>query len=123
MSNIIFGNTLSDAGHPAQLARHSIAMICTSVYLLVGTLNLLMHLAEKILLMQTLAVGGGLPSSYPDRHCRIPCQIPHGLHVGADLNYVLSVVRDFPIFAISHFDGQEKYASRKLRVKNVSSVS
>ena len=124
MSNIIFGNTLSDDGHPAQLARRSIAMICASVYLLVCTRNLLMHLAEKILLMQILAVGGAYPPPIRTAsHCRISCQVPHGLHVGADLNCALFVVRDLLIFAISRFDGQEKYASRKLRVKNVSSVS
>ena len=36
-------------------------MICASVYLLVFIQNLLVHLAEKILLMQPLTVGGDYP--------------------------------------------------------------
>ena len=36
-------------------------MICASVYLLVFIQNLLMHLAEKILLMQPLSFGGDYP--------------------------------------------------------------
>ncbi len=37
-------------------------MICASVYLLVFIRNLLVHLAEKILLMQPLLSGGITPS-------------------------------------------------------------
>ena len=36
-------------------------MICASVYLLVFIRNLLVHLAEKILLMQPLTFGGDYP--------------------------------------------------------------
>jgi hypothetical protein len=42
----------------AALACRSIAMICTSVYLLVFIRNFLMHPGEKILLMQRLTFGG-----------------------------------------------------------------
>ena len=37
-------------------------MICASVYLLVFIRNLLVHLAEKILLMQPLTFGGDYPN-------------------------------------------------------------
>lgn len=36
-------------------------MICASVYLLVFIQNLLVHLAEKILLLQPLKFGGDYP--------------------------------------------------------------
>jgi hypothetical protein len=36
-------------------------MICASVYLLVFIQNLLVHLAEKILLLQPLTFGGDYP--------------------------------------------------------------
>ena len=36
-------------------------MICDSVYLLVFIRNLLVHLAEKILLLQPLTFGGDYP--------------------------------------------------------------
>ncbi|MGR3547603.1 MAG: hypothetical protein ACU0CB_04175, partial [Roseovarius sp.] len=42
-------------------ARRRIAMICASVYLLVFIRNLLVHLAEKILLLQPLKCGGDYP--------------------------------------------------------------
>ncbi|MFN3825930.1 MAG: hypothetical protein ACK4RN_18345, partial [Pseudorhodobacter sp.] len=41
-----------------------IAMICASVYLLVFIQNLLVHPAEKILLMQPLTFGGDYPTPY-----------------------------------------------------------
>jgi len=50
----------SATGTPPSACRR-IAIICASVYLLVFIQNLLMHLAEKILLMQPLSFGGGLP--------------------------------------------------------------
>ena len=39
-------------------------MICASVYLLVFIQNLLVYLAEKILLPQPLIFGGGLPHPF-----------------------------------------------------------
>jgi hypothetical protein len=39
-------------------AFHKIAMICATAYRLVFMQSLLMHLAEKILLMQPLTFGG-----------------------------------------------------------------
>ncbi|WP_203232283.1 hypothetical protein, partial [Gemmobacter caeruleus] len=41
-----------------------IARICASVYLLVFIQNLLVHLAEKILLMQPLTFGGDYPPPF-----------------------------------------------------------
>jgi len=48
----------SATGTPPSACRR-IAMICASVYLIVFIRNLLVHLAEKFLLVQPLTFGGG----------------------------------------------------------------
>jgi transposase len=68
-------------------------MICASVYLLVFIQNLLMHLAEKILLIQPLIFGGGLPDEF--RRDAVRMATTSGLtrpHLSSDLGVGLSTL-------------------------------
>jgi transposase InsO family protein len=55
-------------------------MICASVYLLVFIRNLLVHLAEKILLMQPLTFGGDYHYNEDRPHSAIGYNVPIDMH-------------------------------------------